>query len=472
MSLMPTFQQTQHRLAQHYLDTLRQASYAMHKGHGNRVHWFNRVEQDWGQIRHWQGWSANAARNERERAQLCLRFSIDGMEILRVRQSPPERIDWLEQALPIAQQLEDGAAERSILYELSHSYFFISMGDKAKQTAERLLELAQTAGDTFNIGRAWYIIGQSAIHVGAMEDAKHAYQTSAAILEKIGAEAELGRALQGVGRVALFTGDFPRAHEFFQRYLTIVEQSGREAELGPAYITMNHVLLALGDFLPAKDYAERAVHICLNTGFQRMLPSAWLSLAAAETELLELDAASDHYEKGIVQARAMKAISTLIDLLRCLADVEMQQGKYAEAYAHFQEAFTLANTDHILYYLCEITAGMARWHVDQNQPDEAREYLRQAAGYALELGSDNFFVSVLVPAVLLWQHMNQAELAAQWAGVLMKHKDVGIARHINIVRTRLEQALSPQRFETLAEQGKQLQLDAVVKNIQTLLETP
>lgn len=465
MTASPTVAGVQQRLAQHYLDTLRRANVAVHRGRGNRAYWVNRIDQDWLQIQRWQTWSALAADADSGQARMCLDFSIAGLEVLRVRQTPPERIAWLKQALQAAQRINDNAAERTILHELGHTYFVVGASDEARQTAQRLLQIADASGDNFNTGRAWYVLGQVGLHVGALDDADTAFQKSAALLETVGAEAELGRALQGMGRVAMYRGNHQLARDFFTRYLRIVERSGREAELAPAYLTMNHVLLELRDYPSAKEYAERALQICLNTGFQRMLPPVWLSLGVTEAEIGDLEVACRHYEAGIAAARVTEAKSSLIELQWYLGDARMRQSRYVEAYPYLQAALRLAHEDRILYFLCEITTTLTRWHLEQNQAGAARDQLREAMRYALELGSDNFLALVLVPSVMLWRQVNQAEQAALWAGLLALHAEYMHPRLFDPLCTQLEQELGTERYRQSLEQGKLLTLKGAVTDV-------
>jgi tetratricopeptide (TPR) repeat protein len=209
---------------------------------------------------------------------------------------------------------------------------------------------------------------------------------------------------------------------------------------------MNHVLLELRDYPRAKMYAERAILVCQNTGFQRMLPSALLSLAVAETEMGDLDAAGEHLVESVKLARMLQMPSGIIDPLRYLADVRMWQGNYAEAFEHLQDGLALSRDGNILYYLCEIHAALARWYLDQNQPDAARDPLREAVSFALKLGSDNFLVLVLTPAMRLWQGMGEAEQAARWAGLLSGHRDYLTPRLYEPICAGLERELGAARL--------------------------
>ena len=76
MLTTPSVEQTQYRLAQHYLKKLQQANAAIQqRGTGNQSYWLGVIKQDWPQIRQWQNWSA-AADSPTERARLCIEFNI------------------------------------------------------------------------------------------------------------------------------------------------------------------------------------------------------------------------------------------------------------------------------------------------------------------------------------------------------------------------------------------------------------
>ena len=95
----------QHRLAHYYLKRLQAASSSVQRGEASRAYWMGQIEQDWAQIQHWQAWSAQAAPYDREAAYLCIEFPLVGADFLTIRQSPEERLRWLEMALSLSSEI-------------------------------------------------------------------------------------------------------------------------------------------------------------------------------------------------------------------------------------------------------------------------------------------------------------------------------------------------------------------------------
>ena len=465
MITQQSLQSAQYRVISHYIQRLRQANEAIKRGHDYRTYWLNLIEQDWSQIKHWQQWTTLGNDYDIEKARYCSELCLAGNEILRIRQPPPERLIWLQQGLEAAQMIGDNEAERLCLFQLGQTYFYLGATEKAKECGYRLLELAQAAGDEVGMGHGWYTLGSAALHQGAMDDAEHAFQQCLAIFERLFDDIEVGRALQGIGRAAMFRGENQHAYEYFLRYLDIAERFGNEAELSTAYITMNNVLLGLRRYEEAKTYAERAVQICQQTGFQRMLPTAWLCLAVCEAELDDLEAAGTHMEQSIASARLIEGKSAVIDALRYLGNVKARQGNYSQAFSHFEEALELAREDHILYYLCEILSAQAWWYVVQGEIDRAHEALREAIGFAFELGSDYFLTIVLLPAIKLWQRMGWAEPAAEWVGVLTGYPEHVLPRMFDPLCVELERDLGAEGYHRALEGGKTVTLYGVLEAI-------
>ncbi|MBK8022660.1 MAG: tetratricopeptide repeat protein [Chloroflexi bacterium] len=458
-------QSAQIRLAKHYVNKLRQANGAVKRGQQKHSYWVSLIDQDWMQIQKWQKWAAAGSSDDLERAQLCTHLSLAANELLRVRQSPPERLLWLEQALAAAQRVGDGEAERLCLFQLGQTLFYMGRADEAERYGRTLLDLARQADDQPNLGHAWYTLGSVALHRGTLAEAEEAFKQCLAVFEPLGDQIEMGRAYQGLGRALMFRGDSRAAHPYFERYLHVVETHGNEAELSTAYITLNNVLINLNDFQPAKIYAERAVEVCRRTGFQRILPTALLCLGVCEAELGDLDAAAEHYEEALDLGRSINAMGGIIDILRYLADARARQGRLDEAFAHLQEALALSREGRILYYLVEVCAALAWWYAERDELSEARATLREGIDYAFEIGSDNFLARVLLSAAQVWLHAGEAESAARWLGLLSGYAEHLETRRVEPLKAAATGSLGAQRFQELYEAGKTLLLEDALKGI-------
>lgn len=415
-----------YRLAQHYVGKLQQANGAFRRGNANRTYWYSEIERDWEQIRRWQAWSVSQiapddSTTSIERANLCVGFSIAGMDVLRVRQSPTERLTWLKQALEAAELVNNQEARRTLIFALAQSYFFMAKSEETQQLAQQLLKLSLEAGDTLHVGCAYRSMGTVAEQRGRFDEADTYYQKSFALLEKCQATAEIGRLYQGMGRIAAFRGDYVLAHDYFMRYLAIVEGTGREGELSVVLLTLSTSFTRFEEFDKAESHAQRAVQICRNIGFVRMLPAALLCLAMAENRQDKIADAITHYQEGIQVATSINMPNLVVSGIIDLGNIYRWQGDYATAWVQYQEGLELAQSKQAAYYVCDIWCDMTHLHLIQHQPAEALIILQQAIEKALQLGTEPYLAKTLLAVVNYLHYTGEAEQAATWFGVVQHY---------------------------------------------------
>ncbi|HEX2623277.1 MAG TPA: hypothetical protein VHL11_24120, partial [Phototrophicaceae bacterium] len=194
----------QYRLARHYLNKLRIADTAVRRGQASTAYGLTLFDQEWEQIRLWQGWTARHEHGDQERMELCKEFPLAGLEILANRNNAMDQADWLVTALEAAQQLSDHEAERTLCYELLMTYYRLGNPEKIEYFASQLLQLGEAAKDSLFIERAWFGFGLVAEERGMFVEAESYYQRALQLALELGGYPEIGQALNGLATVATY----------------------------------------------------------------------------------------------------------------------------------------------------------------------------------------------------------------------------------------------------------------------------
>ncbi len=113
---------------------------------------------------------------------------------------------------------------------LGEGYWLAGEYDKARQTLEELLEMAERCGMRFVLGSAHRFLGEIALktnptQAGEPLAAPH-FEQSIAILREIKAENELALACAGYGRLRKQQGNIAEAREYLTKALEIFERLG------------------------------------------------------------------------------------------------------------------------------------------------------------------------------------------------------------------------------------------------------
>jgi tetratricopeptide (TPR) repeat protein len=110
-------------------------------------------------------------------------------------------------------------------FHLGEGYWLAGEDDKARQTLEEGLEIAERCGARYYVGFAQRLLGEIALKTNPAQAALH-FEKSIAVLQEIKAENELALAYAGYGRLHEQKGKIAKAREYLTEALEIFERLG------------------------------------------------------------------------------------------------------------------------------------------------------------------------------------------------------------------------------------------------------
>ncbi len=134
-------------------------------------------------------------------------------------------IELLTAVLPIFRAGEYTAAEIPLTCYLGEGYWLAGEGDKARQTLEEGLKIAERCGARYFLGWARRLLGEILLKTDLAQAASH-LEESITILKEIKAENELAMAYTGYGRLHRHQGRITQARDYLTKALEIFERLG------------------------------------------------------------------------------------------------------------------------------------------------------------------------------------------------------------------------------------------------------
>ncbi len=134
-------------------------------------------------------------------------------------------IELLTAALPIFQARRWMPGVIPTTCTLGEGYWLAGELDKARQTLEDGLEIAERCGARYYAGFAHRVLGEIALNTNPAQAAPH-FEKSMAVLQEINAENELALAYAGYGRLHKQKGQTAQAREYLTKALEIFERLG------------------------------------------------------------------------------------------------------------------------------------------------------------------------------------------------------------------------------------------------------
>jgi tetratricopeptide (TPR) repeat protein len=134
-------------------------------------------------------------------------------------------IELLTTVLPIVRAGGFTSMEITLMCFLGEGYWLAGEDDKARQTLEKGLEMAERYGVRYELGFAHRLLAEISLKNNPAQAAPH-FEKSIAIFQEIKAENELAMAYAGYGRLHKKQGEIARAREYLTKALEIFERLG------------------------------------------------------------------------------------------------------------------------------------------------------------------------------------------------------------------------------------------------------
>lgn len=214
------------RHAKYFLGVLGETGDLYLKGGEEILRGLRISDVEWANIQTGQAWAVSRFLEDEEAARVCSDYPLVGVYYLDLRQSPGERIRWMEVALEAARRVKDRKAEGLHLGNLGTAYVNLSNPQHAIQFYEQSLVIAREIGDRLSEGNALSGLG---IVYRALDNPRRAiecYQQHLAIAREVGNRREEGRALGNLGTAHSDISDPRRAIEFYEQHLAIAHEIG------------------------------------------------------------------------------------------------------------------------------------------------------------------------------------------------------------------------------------------------------
>lgn len=456
-------QQTQQRLAQHYLHKLQQASSAMTQaGTGNRSYWINVIQQDWSQIKHWRDWSGIDTHTNR--AQLCVDFCTTASAATSTQQTTTEAITILRQGLKAARSLNDEANEGEILYMLGLNHLRLQQMSETRSCAEELKGCGEKLRDNRMIGRAWYLLACVSTSTGSFKDAEAQYTHSRELLEAYD-QKEMIAVWAGFGHVAYFQGNYQASRDYHGKSMEQALLFNDEPNVAVAHLSLAGVCLQLKDMQQASHHAQETLRIARKLSFLPLIPHSLTMLANVNRQLGALDKARAYYEEVLGITRATLSYDSIISALTGLGRVHALQGDSDAAIVHFVDALTMAQENNITIRIPPLAEELVHIHLSRGDIPRARVYLSVLVAEAQALNTTRFLAKTVFAAAAFWHSDGHSQQAAQWIGLLEQHSQHLDPAPFAQLRDDLRASLGVERYAQAVAEGQSLVLSEVVQSL-------
>lgn len=310
------------RFARHYCEILAIANRTYREGNEAVLRGLSLFDREQANIRHGRRWAAEHWEIHPDAAQVCGDYGIVGPNIVSLRLTAREQLEWLEPAVRIFSKLGDRRSEGIAAGNLGNAQADLGNTIEAIRLYERRLEIARELGDLKGEGSALGSLGNAYAESGDARAAIPYYLKRLVIAEQLGDRPGLANGYGNLGSAYADIGDADRAIENYERQLAIAQELGDLRSVGAALGNLGAVHVELDETTKAIELFNRRIAIAQEIGDLNGEAGALANLGSCHANLGEFETAAKYFERrlefAIESGDRRGEANTLHQLAACL----------------------------------------------------------------------------------------------------------------------------------------------------------
>lgn len=459
----------QYRLAQHYLDTLRTAQRTYQQGNENVAYALAMFDREREQVKQWQAWAAKLAGQDDRATALCSAYAEAGPDIFHLRLLPREYLGWLETALEAARQRKDKRAEVVHLLELCATNELTNEHSHTLDYAQQALLMARQIDDTALIARSLNLCANAMRRRGNLEETQQYYLQSLALYQAMGDRRGMAEQFNDLGVLAIHRRNNAAAQEYMEQCLALCQENNDQEGMATCLSNLGFLAIRHGNYLSARSYLEQSLTLFQLMDHKKGIAMVLTNLGIVASYQDDHALARHYFEQGLVITRTTGLREREITCLYQLGKLMMAQGDLPGAERAFKQCFATAGSVEVHMTLAYSLAHLAIISLHRNQEDIANATLRKGWETSNTLPLHSRLI-VLIATARLWILKGKPIQAARWLGLIENYADpsvkmTDIQRDLRIAHSECVAATSHEQFVAAWEEGKRLELDAVIAEI-------
>ena len=368
------------------------------------------------------GWTWASAHAEQDEwaDQLCARFPVAGTDILDIRQTPAERIRWLQAPLAAARRQRELNGEATLLRDCGTAYY--NMGDmlhaieyhtQALTVAREGVDHRTEEGALAGLGLAY---GRNGDFPRALEFHEKAIALSREIIDRRGE----CQSMSSMARTYLLMGNVRDATELCEQALAIARETG---DLGAEARLLGDIaaaMLASGKTHRAVDFGTQSLQKARGIGDRLQQQDALATLGSSYSVLGDGRRSIECHESRLKIARELGDRYSQGDALGNLGNACARSGNIRRGLGYHKELLSLVRGLGDRRGEATVLGNIGKAHLKLGETRAAMECQTERLAIAREIGDRHLEGSALWNMSLVFEKLGNRPQAIQHAEAARK----------------------------------------------------
>lgn len=231
----------------------------------------------------------------------------------------------------MAEETNDLPRLAKVLDKTGQIYLWIEDYDKARDYAQRSLELADRLSDKQRSASALLTLGATSGWQGNSPQALECFQKSLILSTELNDKPSSADALANIGHLYSVIGNYAQAFRSYNLAMEIVRPLDDRRRLQELLTGLGILYAEQGEFDKMSDCLDRSLKIAKELGDETGVATILVDLGIAEREQGHVDKALQNLIQSLTIAEQIKSTGLIIDSQTALGSIYRLQGQYERA---------------------------------------------------------------------------------------------------------------------------------------------
>jgi len=312
------------------------------------------------------------------------------------RGNPKGSLDYLNQALSLAIQLENAQAKGSGLHLIGLAYRLLGKWDDALRNDQESAAIRRQIGDKRGIATSLAEMARVQEQLGKRDAAFKNYQEALQLRREMGDRSGTADILIDIGNFYHTSGKHDEALKLYKETLQIQRELGNPAGEANALGNAASIYAERGQYEDGLTYFQQALQLWEKLKIPSEIGQAEQNIAYVYSMMGQFDEAVNHYLRALEVARSIGDRESSAIYSHNLATVFESQGRYGAALKAKEEAVnTLRQINERGYWLAAVLSSYGNELSEVGRFDEAQKTLGEALTLAREIQNSALIAQTL-----------------------------------------------------------------------------
>ncbi len=304
---------------------------------------------------------------------------------------PEKRFSYAQQAIKLADSLDNPIAKSLALYSLSHYYLVKNNPSKAEEFADSNIVVALASGDSSSLSNAYYFYGFYYSSLADYNNAAVYYKKALEYTPFVNKERKYSL-MQSYAITLNNLSNYEEALKMLLKVVDYYEKTKNQRSVAHIYYVLGAIFVEMGDNESAKAYFHRALKLARQSNYDFVIGETMFGLGSLYSDEKMIDSARYYLLNAKKYVEKDRFYSLIADLNTALGDLYLNINNTDSALFYYNEVIRLSEKINDNWAIVYGYIGLAKVYNKEQNYGRSLFYLYKVEPIAQKVNANELLI--------------------------------------------------------------------------------